>query len=148
MKKKLLITACIAGILSVSVFNAQAEISQKVLQSFHLIFANAKHVKWTEYPDHYFVSFSQNDVLIKASYDRDGNLLSTLSYYSEQYLPLNILYNVKKAYPAKTIDIVTEVSNPDGTAYFVQLRDNKGWTIVKADQSGEMEVTDKFYKQE
>jgi hypothetical protein len=148
MKKNLLMIACIAGVLSVSAMNAPAEVSQKTLQSFHTVFADAKNIKWTEYPDNYFVSFSQNDVLVKAFYDKEGNLLSSMRYYKEQHLPLNVLYKAKKNYPAKTIDIVTEVSNADGTVYYIQLKDSKGWTILKADQSGNMEVTDKFNKPE
>jgi hypothetical protein len=147
MKKKLLLVACLSGILSVSVFIAKAEISQKALQSFHLVFANAKHVKWTEYPDHYFVSFSQNDVLIKATYDKDGNLLNTLRYYTEQRLPLNVLYQVKNKYPQKSINIVTEVSDTEGTVYFIQLKDDKGWMTVKADQNADMEIIEKFITQ-
>jgi hypothetical protein len=146
MKKNLFSIACIAGLLSVSVFSAQAEISQKALQSFRSVFAEAKQVKWTEYPDHYFVSFSQNDMLIKASYDKDGNLLNSTRYYKEQRLPLNILYKVKNAYPSQTIDIVTEVSTTEGTVYFVQLKDNKNWTIIQSDESGNLEIKDKFNK--
>ena len=148
MKKKLLMFALLAGIFSASVFNANAEISQKVLQSFHSLFGDAKQVKWTELNNRYLVTFMQNDILVKASYDKDGNLLNSMRYYKEQHLPLNILYKVKKDYPAKTIDIVTEVSNIDGVVYFIQLKDNKGWTILKSDQSGNMEVSDKFNKAE
>lgn len=144
MKKNLLAIALIAGIISLSSFTVKAEINQKVLQSFHAVFAEAKHVKWTEYPDSYYVTFTQNDILIKANYDKEGNLLSSLRYYKEQRLPLNILYKVKKEYPSKTIDMVTEVSNPDGTVYFIQLKNDKGWTTVKSDESGDMEVVDQI----
>ena len=146
MKKKLLAATCLIGILTVSTFSAQAEINQKVLQSFRAVFAEAKHIKWTEYPDHYYVSFMQNDILVKASYDKDGNLLNSMRYYKEQRLPLNILYKVKRAYPTKTVDIVTEVSDNDGTVYFVQLKDDKGWTVIKSDESGNFEETDRINK--
>jgi hypothetical protein len=145
MKKNLLMIACFAGALSVSAMDARPEVSQK---SFHTVFADAKNVKWTEYPDNYFVSFSQNDLLVKAFYDKQGNLLNTMRYYKEQHLPLNILCKVKKDYPAKTIDIVTEVSADNAVVYFIHLKEDKGWTIVKSDQSANMEVTDKFSKPE
>jgi hypothetical protein len=148
MKKNLLMIACVAGVLFVSAMDARAEVSQKTLQSFHTVFADAKNVKWTEYPDNYFVSFSQNDILVKAFYDKEGNLLNSMRYYKEQHLPLNILCKVKKEYPAKTIDIVTEVSADNALVYLIQLKDDKGWTIVKSDQSGNMEITDKFNKPE
>ena len=146
MKKNSFIVACLAGFLTLSVVSAKAEVSQKALQSFHSVFGEAKQVKWAEYKDYYFVSFSQNDIQVKATYDKDGNLLNSMRYYKEQRLPLNILYKVKKAYPSKTIELVTEVTDNGGTAYLIQLKDSKGWTIIKSDESGAIEVTDKFSK--
>ena len=106
MKKKLLTIACLAGILSVSIFSAKAEVSQKVLQSFHSVFTQATHVMWTENTDNYYVTFNQNDMSLKISYDKEGNLLNSVRYYKEQRLPLNIMYKVKKAYPSNKIDMV------------------------------------------
>ena len=146
MKKNLLTAACIAGFLSLTAFTAKADINQKVLTSFRSVFSKASNVKWTEYQDHYYVSFNQNDILIKANYDMTGNIMSSIRYYKEQHLPLNILCKIKKSYPSKSVDMVTEVSNQDGTAYFIQLKDDKGWTVVKSDETGSFEVTDKFSK--
>jgi hypothetical protein len=146
MKKNLITAACLAGVLSLSAFSAKAEINQKVLTSFHSVFAKATNIKWTEFEDHYYVSFSQSDVLIKANYDMAGNMISSIRYYKEQHLPLNILCKIKKTYPSKTVDMVTEVNAENGTAYFIQLKDDKGWTIVKSDEAASFEVTDKFSK--
>ncbi len=146
MKKNLITAACIAGFLSLTAFTAKADINQKVLTSFRSVFSKASNVKWTEYQDHYYVSFNQNDILIKANYDMTGNIMSSIRYYKEQHLPLNILCKIKKSYPSKSVDMVTEVSNQDGTAYFIQLKDDKGWTVVKSDETGSFEVTDKFSK--
>jgi hypothetical protein len=146
MKKNLLTATCIAGLLSLSVFSAKADVSQKVLQSFHSVFSKASNIKWTEYQDHYYVSFNQNDVSIRANYDLAGNLLSSIRYYKDQHLPLNILCKIKNSYPSKTVDIVTEVSTGAGIAYFIQLKDDKGWTIVKSDEAANFEIADKFEK--
>ena len=146
MKKSLLTATSIAGLLSLTVLSAKADVNQKVLQSFYSVFAKASNIKWMEYQDHYFVSFNQNDILIKANYDAAGNILSAMRYYQEQHLPLNILYSLKKSYPSKAIDIVTEVSNDEGTVYFIQLKDEKGWTVVKSDESADFEIADKFKK--
>ena len=84
--------------------------------------------------------------MVRAEYDKNGNLLSSLRYYQEDHLPLNIFYKVKKEYPDKSIDVVTEVSIPEGMAYLIQLQDEKGWTIVRADVDGELSVKDSFDK--
>ena len=146
MKKSLLTVACFAGFLSLSALSAKADVSQKVLQSFHAVFSKATNINWVEYQDHYFVSFNQNDVLIKANYDIAGNIINSMRYYKEQHLPLNILCKLKKTYPSKTVDIVTEISSEEGTAYFIQLKDDKGWTILKSDEAGDFEIADKFKK--
>jgi hypothetical protein len=146
MKRNLINAACLAGLLSLSAFSAKADVNQKVLKSFHSVFAKATNIKWTEYQDYYNVSFYQNDVLVRANYDMSGNIISSIRYYKEQHLPLNILWKVKNEYSSKAIDNVTEVSTPDGIAYFIQLKDSKGWTIVKSDESGSLEVTDKYNK--
>jgi len=144
MKKHFVTTACIAGLLSLSALSAKADVSEKVLKSFHSVFSKASNIQWTEHPDHYYVSFDLYDVMIRASYDMEGNMLSSIRYYKEQHLPLNILFAIKKSYPSKTIHIVTEVSTQDGIAYFIQLKDNKSWAIIKSDASATFEVVEKF----
>lgn len=146
MKKNLITAACFAAFLSLSAFSAKADVNQKVLTSFHSVFAKATNIKWTEFEDHYFVSFSQSDVLVKVNYDLAGNILNSMRYYKEQHLPLNILCKVRKTYPSKTVDIVTEVNDENGTAYFIQLKDDKGWTIIKSDENASFENVDKFSK--
>ena len=144
MKKNLLTLACISGLLFATAFSASAEVNQKTLQSFHAVFGGARQIKWTEYADHDDVSFSQNEVLIKARYDKQGNMISSIRYYKEQRLPLNILCKVKKEYPADKINSVTEETTQTGTTYYIQLKGEKMWTIVKSDESGNFEIHDKF----
>ena len=141
MKKKLLPIACL---LTIACTCAQAEINQKTLTAFHSVFTSAKNVKWTETKDCYLVSFYQNDMLVKAVYDKNGTLLNSLRYYGAQRLPIHVLYKVRETYPSKSIMQVTELSNQDGTVYFIELKDKNGWTMIKSDASAELEVTDKF----
>ena len=145
MKKSLLIFA-VAAVLVGATTRANAAVNQKVLTSFKSVFVHASNVNWYEYSDHFQASFNQDGMMIKVSYDKEGNLLNSIRYYKEQQLPLNILYRVKKKYADKKVDIVTEVSNADGTVFFIQLEDAKSFTIVKTDSSGEMTVTDSFNK--
>jgi hypothetical protein len=151
MKKSFLTISAICGIflLSSSFVSAtpnDAGVNEKVLKSFNSVFIDASNVQWSEYSDHFYVSFSQGNITVRAEYDKKGNLLSSLRYYDAQHLPLNILCKVKKDYPNKSIDVVTEVSIPEGTAYLIQLQDSKGWTIVRSDVNGDLSVKDEFEK--
>ncbi len=150
MKKIFLISVAICGIFLLSSSfviaapNNDAGVNEKVLKSFNSVFIDASNVQWSQYGDHFYVSFLQNDIMVRAEYDKNGNLLSSLRYYDAQHLPLNILCKVKKEYPDKNIDVVTEVSVPEGIAYLIQLQDKKGWTILKSDMNGDLTVKDQF----
>ena len=146
MKKNLLTVAFIAGFLCFGIISVKANVNEKVLQSFHAVFEKASNVKWVEYSDHYYVSFNQNEVIVRANYDMAGNLLNSIRYYKEQQLPLNILCKIKKSYSSTAIDNVTEVSNQDGIVYFIMLQDDKNWIKIKSDETGTFEVVDKFKK--
>src|SRR5580658_9697306 len=153
MKKSFLTVAALCGIFLLSSFYVSASpvddngtANEKVLKSFYAVFSSASNVQWSEHNDHFYVSFRQSDVLVRAEYDKKGNLLSSLRYYGEQHLPLNILCKVKKEYPGKTIDVVTEVTIPEGMAYLIQLKDDNGWTIVRSDVNGDLSVNDEFQK--
>jgi len=144
MKKLTIATACIIGLFMVSILPAKADISDKVLKSFHTVFNKAHDIKWAEYPDYYSVSFKQNDVLFRVNYDLKGNIMNSIRYYKEQLLPLNILYNIKKSYPSKSINVVTELSNQEGIVYMVQLKDKKEYVTVRAEDNGSMKEVDRF----
>jgi hypothetical protein len=151
MKKNFLIIASICSIFLLGSFSVKAApaddnagVNEKVLKSFNSVFTNASNVIWSQFADHFFVSFSQNSIVVRAEYDKSGNLLSSLRYYDAQHLPLNILCKVKKEYPNKTIDVVTEISIPEGMAYIIQLQDEKGWTILRSDVNGDLQVKDSF----
>jgi hypothetical protein len=153
MKTKFLIIASCFGIFLLSSFcvsaapkNDDAPVNEKVLKSFHSVFNGASNVQWAETNEHFYVSFTQNDIMVRAEYDKNGNMLSSIRYYDAQHLPLNILCKVKTQYPAKSIDVVTEVSTTDGMAYLIQLQDEKGWTIVRSDMDGTLNVQDEFEK--
>jgi hypothetical protein len=153
MKKSFLTIASICGILLLSSFYVNAApkddnagVNEKVLKSFHSIFSDATNVLWSQVDDHFYASFSQDNVMVRAEYDKKGNLLSSLRYYDAEHLPLNILCKVKKDYPGKSIDVVTEVTIPEGMAYIIQLQDQKGWTILRSDVNGDLTVKDTFDK--
>jgi hypothetical protein len=146
MKKNLLTAACLTGLLSLGAFSVKADVNKKVLNSFYSVFSKATNIKWAEYQDHYFVSFTQNDVLVKANYDMTGNMINSIRYYKEQHLPLNVLCQLKKSYPSKTVNMVTEVNDANGTNYFIDLKDEKGWTVIQSDDSANFNVVDKFKK--
>ena len=122
------------------------EVNEKVLKAFHETFAKATDVVWHELQNTYLASFKQSQIITRATYDTEGNLLRTTRYYSEESLPIHVISKLKKKYAGKLVHGVTELTQNDEVAYYVTLHDAKNWYIVKADNWGGLELTQKYRK--
>jgi hypothetical protein len=121
-------------------------ISDKLLQAFRQTFPDAIQVKWVEEPTRYTVSFKQNNILTKIEYDRDGNFVSSLRYYSEKNLPVTVLCQLQKKYAGMTIFGVTELATEASTEYYIKLVDDRNWMTVSSDADGNMQLVEKYKK--
>ena len=122
------------------------EVNEKVLKAFNETFAKATDVVWHELKNTYLASFKQSEITTRATYDTEGNLLRTTRYYSEENLPIHIISKLKKKYSGKLVHGVTELTQNDEVAYYVTLHDAKNWYIIKADNWGGLELTQKYRK--
>jgi len=122
------------------------EVNEKVLKAFEETFVKATDVVWHETGNTYEARFKQSEIISRASYDKDGNLLRTIRYYSEEGLPINILTKIKKRFSGKSIFGVTECATGDEVEYNIVLQDEKNWYIVKSDSWGSLEVSQKYRK--
>jgi hypothetical protein len=141
--KKLLIVA-VAACLSISLYARPTDVNEKVLKIFNETFASAKDVKWSESENAYSVSFLLSGIQSKLVYDKQGNIVSSLRYYSPQYLPMNVYRSLLKKYENKTLYGVTELSADDSIVYYIKVYDSKYWYTVKTDNSGNLQVTEKL----
>jgi hypothetical protein len=146
--RMLVVTCCLltisAGVFAGGDFNSA--ISEKLLQTFHQTFPDAKQVSWVEEPSGYQVTFRQNDILTKVEYDKDAHFVGSLRYYSEKNLPVTIICQLQKKYAGKTIWGVTEASTETSTEYYVKLVDDRNWYTVRSDADGNMQTVEKFKK--
>jgi|SRR6185437_1166577 len=126
--------------------NGEAIISDKLLQAFKHTFPDAREVRWIEQADKYTVNFKQGDVLTKVEYDKDGNFLNSLRYYSEKNLPVNILCRLQKKYADKSVFGVTEMTNDSFVEYYIKMQDAQNWYTVHSDSEGNMRVVEKYKK--
>lgn len=143
--KKLVIIVCLFS--AFSAFAADPyDVNEKVLKAFKETFIKATDVVWNEIQNTYQASFKQSDILTRASYDTEGNLLTTTRYYLEENLPAHILSKLKKRYEGKTVFGITESSTADEVTYYITLEDEKNWYVIKSDNSGSFELSKKFKK--
>jgi len=121
-------------------------ISEKMLKSFKQTFPDAQQVKWLEQTDRYTVNFKENGILTKIDYDKEGNFISSLRYYTEKNLPINILCRLQKKYADKKVFGVTEMTTDAVVDYYIKLEDAENWITVKSNVDGNMQVVEKYKK--
>jgi hypothetical protein len=122
------------------------EPNEKVLKSFRETFTQAEDVRWDESSDFFTVSFVSSGIRSKVNYDKEGNMLSSIRYYSPQMLPLNIFSKLKKENPKKNLFGVTEVTTGNDVTYYIKMEDGKHWFTMKVDESGNSQVYEKYKK--
>lgn len=143
--KKLIICLCLFASIAAAAVEPP-EVNEKVLKAFNETFIKAQDVVWHEMQNTYQASFKQSEIVTRAIYDTEGNLLRTTRYYSEEHLPLSILTKLKKKYEGKKIFGVTESSTEQESFYQVVLEDEKNWYIVISDNAGSLELSKKYRK--
>jgi hypothetical protein len=116
------------------------------LQTFKNTFPDAQEVQWKESPDKYTVNFKAGGLVTLIEYDKDGEFMSSVRYYSESNLPVNILCKLHKKYPEKKVFGVTEKATESNVEYFIKLEDATTWVTVKSSGEGSMSVVEKFKK--
>ena len=154
IKKYLLITGLLLS-LSAGVFAATGTnpgnsnnitVSDKLLQTFKQTFPDAEQVKWLEQEDKYTVNFKEKGIITKIEYDKEGNFMSSLRYYTEKNLPVNILCRLQKKYADKKVFGVTEMATETAVEYYIKLEDDNNWITVKSTVDGNMQVVEKYKK--
>lgn len=143
--KKIFVIASLFATISVAA-TSPPEVNEKVLKAFNETFVKAKDVVWHEMENTYQASFKQSQIVTRATYDKEGTLLSTIRYYQEEELPVHILSKLKKRYVGKSVFGVTESTIGDQVSFYITLEDAKTWYIVKADVWGTFELTKKYKK--
>jgi hypothetical protein len=157
IRRNLLLTCCLialsAGVFANGTLSGPASdggmtytISDKLLQAFKQAFPDAQQVKWAEMEDKYMVNFKQGEILTKIEYDKEGNFLSSIRYYSEKNLPVNVLVRLQKKYTDKKVFGVTEVTSDNVVEYYIKLEDESNWITVKSNADGNMQVVEKYKK--
>src|SRR5689334_12786268 len=148
MKKFFISVALLAGIFSYSAQAADGgKVSRLVQNSFEKEFAGANSISW-EVLDHsiYEATFHYNHQTLNAFFDEDGNLVATGRDITEGALPLLVLKSVKEKYHDYTIKEIAELSTQGETSYLLTLENEKSTMIVRAYDSGAINVFKKVKK--
>jgi hypothetical protein len=116
------------------------EISTTVLQSFNKSFKNASEVKWTSTDQYYKADFVFNGQNVCAFYNSDGNLLAVTRHLLSTALPVALQANLKTDYEEYWISDLFEISNDQGTSYFITLEKSDVKLILQSASGTEWSV--------
>jgi hypothetical protein len=134
--KQIIMTLAIA-LSTLSSFAGRETVSSKVLNSFNSEFTGAKEVTWTSGKNYYKASFVYNNQHVYAFYHTDGDLMGLTRYISSLDLPINLQLDLKKEYTNFWISDLFEVSNTDGTSYYITLEDADTKIVLKSSGGNE-----------
>lgn len=143
--KKIILT--IAIVLSVfAVFANETKVNSAVLNRFSNEFAGATEVKWTSGSNFYKASFVYNTQPVTAFYSFEGEMLGLARNISSLDLPLNLQASLKKEYGGRWITELFELSNEEGTNYYITLEQADTKIVLKSTNGSQWSVYKKAAK--
>ncbi|MBC7948378.1 MAG: hypothetical protein H7Y42_10895 [Chitinophagaceae bacterium] len=143
--KKIIITLAIA-LSTLSSFAREVEVSSRVLDAFKTEFAGAKEVSWTSGENYFKAAFVYNDQHVTAFFSTEGELLGMTRYISSIDLPISLQSSLKKGYNNYWISDLFELSNNDGTGYYITLENADAKIVLKSTSGSSWTVYQKTTK--
>lgn len=143
--KRIILTLAIA-FSSFAVFAKDTKVSNAVLNAFNSEFVDAKDVQWSSGTGFYKASFTYNDQYVTAFYGFDGQMLGVARNISSLDLPLNLQSSLKKDYSGRWITELFEVSNEEGTHYYITLEQADSKITLKSSNGSKWSVYKKSTK--
>jgi hypothetical protein len=129
--KKIIVTLAIA-ISTLGAFAGEVKVSSRVLDAFQSEFKTATEVNWTEGSNFYKATFVFNGQHVSAFYNTDGELMGTTRYISSLDLPINLQASLKRGYSNYWIADLFEVSNSEGTSYYITMENADSKIVLKS----------------
>jgi hypothetical protein len=146
MKKIMMMLALVLTIGTSFAFTGEEAVNKQALNAFKKEFAGATEAAWTVGSNFYKVTFSLNDQKLFAYYNTQGEFLAVTRNISSLQLPLNLQTSLKRSYNNYWISDLFEVSNNDGTRYYVTLETADTKIILRSADGNDWSVYQKSKK--
>lgn len=131
--KRLVLTLTIAlSLISLNSFANDAEVNPAALQSFNSSFKKATEVNWTVSNNYYKANFALDGQYVAAYYDEEGKMIALTRNISSLQLPITLQANLKKNYEDFWISDLFEMTNDEGTSYYVTIENADSKIILKS----------------
>ncbi len=132
MKSLLIALTIVASFVTKTSFAGEEKIEPRVLKSFERTFENAKEVNWSETALLYKVRFEFSGQYVTAFYEKDGPLVALTRNITVTQLPVKLQVSLKTDYENYWITDLFEVSNDNGTEYYMTVENADTKVVLKA----------------
>jgi len=143
--KKIIIMLAVA-ISSLTAFASEETVSSIVLNAFNKEFSGAKDVQWTVTNDYYKAEFVYNGQKVNAFYKSSGEMMALTRNITSVQLPINLQTSLKNNYNNYWISDLFEISNDEGTSYYITVEKAEARLVLKSDGAGKWDVFKKMAK--
>ena len=125
---------------------ASNNIAPQVVKAFETTFTDAKDIVWTINSNFYKVDFILNGQAVTAFYNQEGELTAVTRNISSLQLPFMLQTEIKKDYSSYWITNLFELSNENGTEYYITLEDANNKVVLKSIENAEWSTYSKTKK--
>lgn len=115
--------------------DSNKNVAPEVLASFQKSFTKADNVNWTEGDAFFRADFTLNSQHITAFFSKNGTMMGTTRNLSFTQLPVILQANLKELQQDNWIAELFELSNEEGTSYFITLENANEKTILRSDKN-------------
>jgi hypothetical protein len=122
-------------------------VSSKVLSDFTKRFSNAADVSWTTKDNYTFAYFKEEEVQVRLTYNKSGNLMYTVRYFNAENIPAKYTELMNNNGYNMHVFHVTEIKSRYATTSIVKMEDETSYLSIKVDANGEFSVYESFQKQ-
>jgi len=138
MKKMIMVLAFIAVAIGNAAFagTGGGEVDKRIKKAFEKEYAGAADVTWYIYDDYIKVDFSFGGMQLAGFYSKDGRMLGVARNIYFSSLPVMLQIGQRKNYKDYWITGIYELSNGDGTRYYLTLQ-NADRTIKLGSTGGD-----------
>ena len=146
MKKMMVMLAMVLTLGTTYAFTGEEAITKQALNAFKTEFAGATDAAWSVGSEYYKVAFTLNDQKLFAFYNTEGEFMAVSRYISSLQLPLNLQSSLKRFYRNYWVTDLFELSNNNGTGYYVTLENADSKIILKSTDGSDWSVYQKCKK--
>ena len=133
MKRIALTLAVLFSLISFSSFaNEDENVTPAVLKSFNSSFRKATQVAWSVSSGLYKANFAMDGQYVAAFYDANGKMIALTRNVSTVQLPLPLQTALKSEAEGYWISDLFEISNEEGTKYYVTLENADTRLVLQA----------------